>query len=109
MDPYPTYAVGQDVWLCTQLEAAGAQRHWTQGIVTHVHAEAGIVRPTFLPASLATPPAIAALTIAIFQAAARNLSYSVAYRDRTNRRAATTVGPAMIRARRHLLPSEDGL
>ncbi|EJD49195.1 cytochrome P450 [Auricularia subglabra TFB-10046 SS5] len=100
--------VGQDVWLCTQLEAAGAQRHWTQGIVTHVHAEAGIVRPTFLPASLATPTAIAALTI-IFQAAARNLSYSVAYRDRTNRRAATTVGPAMIRARRHLLPSEDGL
>ncbi|KAH7096477.1 hypothetical protein BKA62DRAFT_822446 [Auriculariales sp. MPI-PUGE-AT-0066] len=94
MDPVPVYALNQTVWLWTQVDGSSAT-YWTQGVVTFVYRAADRADvPSTNPTNLH---------------AARNLSYSIAFQDRYNRRSSTTVGPAMLRPRRGLLPSEDGL
>jgi len=82
MDPVPVYASGQKVWLWMILEGS-PQGYWTQATIISVNDSTS--------------------------GSARFRTYNVSYYDRYNRKSSTTVGPHMLRARRGLLPSEDGL
>lgn len=82
MDPVPTFVRGENVWLWTQLEhGAGTGSQWTQATVLSINNAAK-------------------------HESARNISYNVIFFDRSNRKVATTVGPALIRRRNH---GGDGL
>ncbi|KZW03339.1 Clavaminate synthase-like protein [Exidia glandulosa HHB12029] len=68
MDPVPTFVRGETVWLWT----SDSGNSWTQATVLSINNAAK-------------------------HESARNISYNVIFFDRSNRKVATTVGPALIR------------